>query len=215
MEKKKDNWEKIAVYISIISLAVATLSTSIIAFYSFQLTDKANDIADKSLQLQIMLNGYPTKITVSNPQTVVLIHDDSFFDNWASPSECHGWLNGTINIMTPYVGTVSLGKSNFSRSDDYSYLLPEKKNLTTVEFDYYRQAVNDEFNVGEGLTGYNFSLPLVASLYPNPEKLPTNSDSIFPIGYLLLEAKFVPRANSTIQSEYFWIDIFVDIKNYN
>ena len=118
-----DNWEKIAVYVSIISLAVATISTSAIAIYSFQLTTKANDIADKSLQLQIMQNNYEPKITVSNPQTVGLYHDDSFFDNWTTATECYGWLNGSINIMTPHVGTVSIVISNFSKSDDWSYLL--------------------------------------------------------------------------------------------
>ena len=216
-QSEKGNWEKTAIIISIISLIVSTSLTAVIAYTSYQVIEKADNIENNSLLLQIMQNGYTPKISVSNPQIVVLQQENSLFDNWTSPTECYGWVNGSINIMTPQVGTVSISISNFSISDDYSYLLPEKTNLTIVEPvpSYYPQGINDVYNVGEGLTGYNFSLPIEASFYPNPEKLPVNTDSIFPIGYLLLKANFIPQATNFIpQTEYFSVNIFVDVKNY-
>lgn len=209
----KPDWEKYALVVSIIGLIISSSLTAGLAFYSFQLTEQANRLTERSLELQNMQTNYTLAI-ITNPNQIAFLDGDGHFQNDTSTS-CFGWLNGSVTVISPYYGTLSIYIINFTVSDDYRSLLPAKVNLTHVSplQDYLKMYENIPVVTGLNPT-FNFSFLLGASMYPDPQKLPS-PQGIFvtPIGFLLLEAKIDSLTGSTFP-KYFYAQIFVTIRNY-
>lgn len=210
--------DKIAVVLSIISLFVSGGLTA----YSFSLTNQANDltkqantIAERSLDLQNMQSNYTFKI-ITNPNLITTLDGDGHFQNETNnPTTCYGWLNDSLTVISPYYGTLSIHILNFTVSDDYSFLLPDKANLTKVTPFYGYSQKYESLPVVSGLNPtFSFSFLLGSDLFPNPQKLPTlaNSSTVAPIGFLLLEAKIDCLTGLTF-TENFDAQIFVVIRN--
>lgn len=197
-------WDKIAVIISIISLAISFALT----IHSFDLTEQANRLTEKSLELQKMLSNF-TSLIVVNPERGFL-NVGGYYSNWTTSSNPYGYLNISLTVITPHYGILSIEEKNFSVVDYFGMLNPEKLNLTTVS--YYSEYDTYERPVTMGVNPLDFRLNLKAKVYPNPQKLPANSENEFPIGVFFLEAKlFDPHTNQTFTKEFSTI-IFVTIK---
>jgi len=199
-------WDKIAVFISIISLAISLGLT----IHSFDLTAQANRLTERSLELQNILTNF-TSVIVANPERGYLTDEFPYSNDTVFASYSHGYLNISLTVITPHYGTLSIEVQNFTVVDYYNMLTPEKVNLTTVtktsEYDKY------EDYVVTGLNKLSFSIELQARAYPNPQKLPTNGETQFPIGVLFLEAKLLDAQTNKISTRNeFSTVIYVTIK---
>jgi hypothetical protein len=202
-------WDKIAVTISIVSL----IASIVFSNYSFTLASQANELTKKSLELQNILSNF-TSIIVPNPERGFLNEGGYYFNGTTSSSNPKGWLNVSLTVITPHYGNVSVEIMNFSVSDYFNMLIPEKANLTTVSYTPEYQYSKHVGYVVSGLNQLSFSLNLEATVYPNPQKLPSTSpsESEFPIGVLFLQAKlFDAQTDLTITQDFSTI-IFVTIK---
>lgn len=215
MTSKKDSgkWQLYAVIVSVIfgilGLVVGLVQTKL----SYDLQSQANSLTEKNLELQNILSNF-TPIITSNP-TLTALYDGGYYSNGTtSPIISRGWLNISITVITPHYGTLSVEIENFSVSDDYRMLDPQNTNLTAVTYTPEYQFSQHLNYVVSGLNQLNVQIPLEASFYPNPEKLPTtpNSATKFPIGYLLLQAKLLDSQTKQITAHtYFSSDILVAV----
>jgi len=200
-------WDKIAVIISIISLAISFALT----IHSFNLTEQANRLTEKSLELQKMLSNF-TSVIVVNPERGFLNEVGYYLNGTESSSHPNGYLNISLTVITPHYGILSIEEKNFSVTDYFDMLNPEKLNLTTVS--YYYEYDKYERSVAMGVNPLNFRLNLKATVYPNPQKLKAHSENEFPIGVFFLEAKLTDlQTNQTFTKEFSTI-IFVTIKTF-
>lgn len=180
-------WDKRLFALAVLGLVVAIITPS----YGFILTHEANVIAQKNLELQNMLSNY-TSIVVANPEQGHLDEDGYYSNMTPSSTVPKGWLNGTITVITPHVGNLTVEIMNFSVSDYFDMLDPEKTNLTTVSYtNEYKYSKHVSYVVS-GMNQLSFNLNLEATVYPSPQKLPQTSpnSSEFPIGVLFMVAKF-------------------------
>ena len=209
------NWDKFAVGISLVSL-VLSFVLGFVAFQSLDLAEKANNLTEKSLELQIMQQNYPIFMS-ANIEPIILdsgghytIWDDLY--NFSTTNS--GWLNGSITIITPHKGTVSINKEKFYPDDVYSNLIFNKANQTTVDF-MYPDEERDPMIVPDETNILNFSYRLRAEYYPDPNKIFTipEDNRIIPIGYLHLEVKFETPAGLT-SFEYLDSTVLVVLRNY-
>lgn len=211
-------WEKRAFTISILSfiLSIASLiGTFAFSTYSLNAANQANSMTEKSLELQNMISN-STPIIVANPEYGRPLDEDGYFSNLTAnfPTVSRGWLNGSLTVITPHYGDVTIEIINFTLNDYYDMLIPEKANLTTVtstlEYNYSKH-VNP---VISGLNQFTFSINLQAMLYPNPQKVPSTSSSysIFPVGVLFLEVKLFDAQAKITYKQAFTSIIFVTIK---
>jgi len=204
--KKSDSrkWDIIAVIISIVSLVASIAFSS----YSFMLASQANELTAKSLELQNVLSNF-TSVIVANPERGFL-NEGGYYSNWTMSSNHYGYLKIALTVITPHYGILSIEEKDFSVTDYYDMLNPEKLNLTTVS--YYSEYDEYESPVVMGLNLLNFTLNLKATVYPNPQKLQAHSENEFPIGVFFLEAKLTDaQTNQTFTKEFSTI-IFVTIK---
>jgi hypothetical protein len=209
-------WEKRALIISILSfiLSIAGLVGSIaFSSYSLNAANQANSMTEKSLEMQNMISN-STPIIVANPEHGRPLDEGGYFSNVtaSSPTVSRGWLNGSLTVITPHYGNVTVEIINFTVTDYYDYLIPDKENLTTVTttLEYnYSQHVNYFIS---GLNPLNFNINLEASLYPNPQRLSNLSEAIFPIGVLFLEAKLFDAQAKITYTQVFTSVIHVTIR---
>lgn len=204
----------LAVIISIISLIVSGTFAGIGIYLTTQandLTEQAIDIADRSLALQNMQINYSTTI-ITNPNQLIILDKGGNFDNETGLIACRGWLNGTITVITPSFGTLSVNVVNFTVNNVYENFDSSKTNSVFPDTSYIHE--NENLPVVSGLNQFNFTFFLESHLFPYREILPPPEHSqTISAGALLLEAKLETQTDLTI-SKYFYADVFVNVKNY-
>jgi hypothetical protein len=211
MADKKDSgkWDKRMFVLAVLGLVVGLVTSS----YGFILIHEANVIGQRNLDLQNMLSNF-TSIIVPNPQQGHLDEDGYYSNGTTNPTISRGWLNGSITVITSHYGNLTVEILNFSVNDYFNMLIPEKTNLTTVDYtNEYRYGTHVNFIV-LGLNQLTFAVNLEATLYPNPQKLPSMSGSYsdFPIGVLFLKVKlFEPQINATT-TQVFSSIVFVTVR---
>jgi hypothetical protein len=211
-----EKWGKGAFTISVLSLVISIISliaSVVFAAYSLNAANQANSLTEKNLELQNQLSNF-TSIIVPNPQQGHLDEEGYYFNGTTTPTISEGWLNGTLAVITPHYGNITVEILNFSVSDYFDMLIPEKANLTTVDYtNEYRYRTHVSYAI-IGLNQLTFAVNLEAKFYPNPQKLPSVSGSFseFPIGVLFLKAKlFEPQTNVTT-TQVFSSIIFVTVR---
>jgi hypothetical protein len=132
---------------------------------------RANEMTMETLRLQNI---------VSNFNSVITVNSDYAF--WGKPGEYYGYgnvtehtthygyLNASIQIMTPHYGTVSV-KLGYFNVGDSNYLDSERKNETRLTFADEEQT-KYEYAVVTGLNLINASLHLKVRIYPNSQNMP-------------------------------------------
>ena len=206
-------WEKRAFTISILSfiLSIASLIGSIsFSSYSLNAANQANSMTEKSLELQNMLSN-STPIIVANPEQSRLDEQGYYSNMTASfPTVSKGWLNGSLTVITPHYGNVTVEIINFTVYDYSNELVPEKVNLTrvtsTLEYNYSKHVDP----IIQGLNQVTFNINLEASLYPNLQESTTYA--LFPIGVMYLEAKLYDAQSQITYTQLFTSLIFVTIR---
>lgn len=208
-------WQLITVIVSIIfglsGIVVGLVQTKV----SYDLQSQAINLSEKNFELQNMLSN-STPIIVASPEHGHPLDEGGYFSNLTAsfPTVSRGWLNGSLTVITPHYGNVTVEVINFTVDDYYTNLIPDKVNLTTVtttiEYNYSQHV--DYFT--SGLNPLNFNINLEAMLYPNPQKLSSipGSYSIFPVGALFLEAKLFDAQAKITYIEVFTSLIFVTIR---
>jgi hypothetical protein len=207
------NWEKIGVIIgviiSIISLSISIYSSIFLTNRSLELAAQANELTERSLELQNMLLNFTPIITV-NPERGFLSQGGYYSIGVESAVYPYGYLNVSVTVTTPHYGVLSIEEGNFSPYSDM--LNPERINSTTVS--YYSQYDKYERSVYVGIDQLEFNLNLKAIVYPNPQKLQPQNESEFPLGVFFLKAKLVDaQTNKTFTNEFSTV-IFVTIKTF-
>ena len=165
MGKKTKNvkLDKVNIIGLILNLALAGLNV----YFLY----RANEITMETLRLQNI---------VSNFDSVITVNSDYAF--WGKPGEYYGYgnvtehtthygyLNASIQIMTPHYGTVSV-KLEYFNVGDSNYLDSERKNETRLTFADEEQT-KYEYAVVTGLNLINASLHLKVRIYPNSQNMP-------------------------------------------
>ncbi len=147
MVTKKD-LEKYALIISIIGLIVSSSLTAILTFYGFQLTEQANSIAQKSLDLQNKLSDFTPNI-ILDADYVHLDGGVLYTSETSSFIESFGVYNFSILVFTPYFGTISVDINDF---DAFGPILkPDKVNLTDLNCEFWYDRKSHEQPVISGL----------------------------------------------------------------
>jgi hypothetical protein len=202
-------WDKAMFVLGVLGLVVGLITSS----YGFILAHEANIISQRNLDLQNTLSNF-TSIIVPNPQQGHVDEDGYYSNGTTSPTISAGWLNGSITVITSHYGNLTVEILNFSVSDYFNKLNPEKSNLTTVDYtNEYRYGTHVNYTV-VGLNQLTFAVNLEATFYPDPQKLPSMSGSYseFPIGVLFLKAKlFEPQINATT-TQVFSSIVFVTVR---
>ena len=198
MASEKTGWEKYALIVSVIGLIVSSSLTAGLAFYSFQLTEQANTIAQKSLDLQnytpiivpktdrIYLN-YEGYLPIGENQTLVY---------------SSGLFNFSLTVFTPNDGIVEIKIENLTA---FEYISDsDKLDLTRLGTNYADS--NYEQFVNSGVSSKDFSMYLKASIYSNDEILQQQTeletDQYFPVGILYVKATFTDVLDSTVTKEF-------------
>lgn len=202
-------WERASFVLGVLGLVVGL----IVSTYGFILTHEANIISQRNLDLQNTLSNF-TSIIVPNPQQGHLDEAGYYSNGTISPVISRGWLSGTITVITSHYGNLTVEILNFSVSDYFNKLNPEKTNLTTVDYtNEYRYNTHVNYTV-LGLNQLTFAVNLEASFYPDSQELPTESGSFseFPIGVLFLRTiLFEPQINATTTQDFSSI-VFVTVR---
>jgi hypothetical protein len=206
-------WQLITVVVSVVFGVSGVFVGLVQTKLSYDLQSQANSLSEKNLELQNMLSN-STPIIVVNPEHGRPLDEGGYFSNLTAsfPTVSRGWLNGSLTVITPHYGNVTVEVVNFTVSDYFDYLIPDKVNLTTVTttIEYnYSQHVNYFIS---GLNPLNFNINLEATLYPNPQKLSNLLESTFPIGVLFLEVKLFDAQAKISYTQVFTSIIFVTIR---
>jgi hypothetical protein len=179
---------------------------------SFELANQAKELLEKNLELQNLLSNF-TSMIVASPEQSRLDEGGYYSNGSINPVVTRGWLNISLMAITPHYGNVSVEVENFIVNDYDNKLDPEKINLTTVSYTHEYQYSQQVSNVASGLNQLNLNLNLEATVYPNPQELPTMPQfrTSFAIGVLFLKAKlFDAQTNQTITKEFSTV-VFVTI----
>lgn len=207
-------WQLVTVIVSIIFGILGVVVGLVQTKLSYDLQGQAISLSEKNLELQNMLSN-STPIIVTNPEQGHLDEQGYYSNITASyPTVSRGWLNGSLTVITPHYGNVTIEIINFTVSDYFDMLVPERANLTTVastlEYNYSKHVDY----VIQGLNQLTFSINLEAMFYPNPQKLPSMSDSysVFPIGVLFLEAKLFDAQTNLTFTQVSYSIVFVTVR---
>jgi hypothetical protein len=120
-----------------------------------------------------------------------------------------GSLNGTVTIITPHYGNITVEILNFT-SESSNYLVPEKQNQTSVTTTFEYNLTRHESPILGGLSVYPFNIDLQASFYSQP--VTGNGSYVgFSIGLLYLDAKFYDAEAKTTYTQVFSSRIFVQV----
>jgi len=193
-------WNKIAVIISVISLSISLGLT----IYSFKLTEQANEISRKSLELEDILANY-TSVIDAEQHAVGLLYASgfSFYPNGSIESfSSYGHLNFSLKVITPHYGNVSVEIVNFTADNSQLVLNTEKLNQTTVSYVWEDEKYHSL--VVQGLNSLDASLELKGVVYPDASSLPAKGETIeFPIGWLNLNATLFDLQNHVTTTQGF------------
>lgn len=194
--RKKPDWEKYTLVISIIGLVVTSVLTAGLTAYSFVLTDKATDIAQKSLDLQ-------TYQPLVVPNTAVIYLDKGYAPDYLNQSEADGWFNFSITVLTPIGGILSVKALNYSTDGYDNFLLPEKANKTEYSTEEFQYSNHDQV-IDSGLNQKSYSIPLKLYYYPDFSKLQDTgtSSEYIAIGTLYLRATFRDVAGNIVVKDF-------------
>jgi hypothetical protein len=205
MSDEKTVWQKYALIVSVIGLILTSFLTAGLAFYSFRLTEQANSIAQRSLDLQ----SY-TPILVLKTDLIYLNYD-GFLPVGANQTviSSSGLFNFSLTVFTPNDGLVEIKIENFT---EFEYLSDsDKLNLTH----FGTNSTYDQF-VNSGVSSKDFSMFLKARIYFNNEALQQQTaleiDHYIPVGVLYLKAIFTDVLNSTVTKEFSEL-VMISIQN--
>jgi hypothetical protein len=202
-------WAKGMFILGLLGLTSGILTSS----YSFVLTQQAISMQQTALDLQKTQENF-TSIIVPTIQQGHLDENDYYYSPTTSPIILKGWLNGSITVISPHYGNLTVEILNFTVNDFYNMTIPEKLNLTTVDYTpEYRYSTHVHF-IDHGLSQSTFSINLQATFYPKPEKLPSESGNFteFPIGVLFLQANLLEPQTNVTTTQVFSSIIFVYIR---
>lgn len=197
--RKKKDWEKYALWVSILGLIISSLLTGVIALKSFELTQQSNDIAQQSLNLQT----YPPIIApISNR-----IYLDEYVDYYTSGTNqtsitSGGTYNFSVSILSPIGGKLNVSIENFTAVDYANILDKDKLNKTElVNQNNLQTQINDKI-ISSGLNQKDFSIPLWVRIYPDSNRMNFTDAQYFPVGILYLKASFYDVQNMTTNQEF-------------
>lgn len=204
-------WQMIAVIISVVFGVSGVVVGLVQTRLSYDLQSQANSLSEKNLELQNMLSN-STPIIVANPEQG-LLDEQGYYSNITASfhTVSRGWLNGSLTVITPHYGNVTVEIINFTVNDYFNDLIPEKANLTTVtstlEYNYSKHVDP----IIQGLNQLTFNINLEAMFYPNAQG-GSGTQSMFPIGVLFLEAKLFDAQAKIAYTQVFSSIIFVLVR---
>lgn len=190
------------------------ISNLALAVFNIYLLYRANEMAMENLRLQNIVSNFDPVITV-NSDYAVLGKPSEYYgnDNMTEQTTHYGYLNASIQIMTPHYGTLSV-KLKYFNVGNSDYLNSERKNETKLTF-ADEQRTEYEYAVETGLNVMNASLHLKVRIYPNPQNIPSEANAVqFILGRLFLEAELLDVQNQKTTTKEFSAVICVVLCNY-
>jgi hypothetical protein len=197
MTDEKPAWEEYALIVSVIGLIVTSSLTGALAFYSFKLTEQANSIAQRSLDLQ----SYTPIIVPKTETNQIYLNYEGYSPVGTNHTEIisSGLFNFSLTVFTPNDGLVEVRIENFT---EFEYLSDSDTLNSTF---LGTNSTYDQF-VNSGVSSKDFSMFLKAGIYFNNEALQQQTafeiDNYIPVGVVYLKAIFTDVLNSTVTKEF-------------
>ena len=158
-----------------------------------------------------MLSNYPINISIIKSEPAQLLGSTPVTNESVFKTNHWGWLNLTVIIVTAHHGRVSIKLKDFDVTDDFSLLIPELKNQTTIDF--LIPDVTYEKDVYPSINTLEFFIQLKTSIYPNPSKLPdVGLAQSYPLGELYFEVEMLDDYTGLTYIEEFSERIYVSVE---
>jgi hypothetical protein len=186
--KKARLADKLSFTALLVTLAITFAINLPLAIWNLQSINKSNDIADQNLAILNMINNFNCDLSAVESPPGILYSSSFYPPNGPIESiDGFGQVNIVLKVVAPHYSHITIKVGNFTDLQHQGWMNPEKRNQTTISY-----FLNEPFEdiIGSGLTLVNTTIQLETTVYPDPQQLPTKSQSIqFPLGPLLMEAE--------------------------
>ena len=197
-ENGVNKYKKWAFYLSLVSLVTTTILTVVNLYLVIQIVE----IRRTGLELQDAMYNFDSIIVPD--ADIAILNDPSVYsrqDGILVKTTHYGYLNVSIQVITPHYGSISIKLKNLNVGDS-PMLDSEKRNQTEISYAFEEDEY--EFPVVAGLNQISANLHLKALVYPNPETLPPQGElEQFLLGRLFLEAELFDIQTERIFSKEF------------